>query len=228
MLYLFKFEAMNKFYLPFIKVSLLAIIASCHLMQKRPMKKTKASDRITAAIDPRPFLKNNSATSNKISDVLVIRDKKLVCAFSAVKWPKLIPSDFQPVLGNLQLSLPQCSQEDLNTALYITQNSVFLDEKGEYQQSALPLIVPFYSCLAGSLIGVFIATPITEQRKKVKPTKNYAGIASLLTMLSSFGVVSTSLPAVGQITAIRLAGVITGITGACGSLTAGLIFLDED
>ena len=105
----------------------LLLTSSCHFLSKKQAEKTEeVSNRSIAAINPNPPLKINS--SKPVSTVVLFRDKKPVCSFSAVKHHRAIPSYFEVTSGNNDFRLPECNQKDMNTALYISQKTVFLDE----------------------------------------------------------------------------------------------------
>ena len=141
---------------PFITA--LFVLTSCEFLNKKSAEKTTASERKIASVRPnQDFSKNQIPISNQpVSAMVLFKDKKPICALSAVKNRSLVPKPFKVARQNtLSFKLPKCNQQDTSLIQNITQKAVFLDENLSYQTAGAPLAIGA-ACLGGAALGALL------------------------------------------------------------------------
>ncbi|MCZ0932579.1 MAG: hypothetical protein OXJ52_05445 [Oligoflexia bacterium] len=206
----------------FCVVQVIFCLSSCNSISKK-QEKTETY-RSLSAINPTPSSGADFVVTNRVSRVVLFRDKKPVCSFSAVKHSRRIPSYFQPVSDNVHFSLPECDQKDLGIAHRISQNAVFLDENGRYQTAALPVLaVPVAFCLAGGALGAYIASKRVEKQRSYDEKMNDMFVSTLGMPISMIVMSSGYKGVFGK---FNIAGRF-GVAGVCAGMSAVMVFFYE-
>lgn len=113
-----------------------------------------------------------------------------------------------------------------DTALYIAQTAVLLDEKGEYQTALPAFVVPAAYCLASAALGAYIASEVDENLAFELVVFGTTFGVPILAAVESVAFAYNSVPLEKTLSAKLLTSKF-GIVGFCGSFFASLVFISK-
>ena len=208
-------------------------LTSCHFIGKKHVSKTEAVKREISSVHPNHFSENQhsssySILSQPVSKVVLFKNKKPVCAFSAVKNHAVVPSGFQiSKKDDVQLRLPECNPSDTQLMSRIAQNPAFLDKEGKAQVAVLPALAVSALCVAGSVLGGVVAAVSAHHLEGLDSATS--GLAALTASgilqqpVSRLELAGSSTQKWVRVSSGSLRGL--GIAGVCGSSVFGLIMV---
>ena len=155
-------------------------------------------------------------TKATVSMGVILKDEKPFCYFSALENRKAVPEQFALSKNDIQLDLPECSQEEMNKAQYAVQNSI--TEETKLAAGPFAFLVPF--CILSIPLGGVLALAYIDA--DYNGSKKRTILTSLLTTaLLSIGLVATARTSLLTLPSILL-------VGTCASTAATIVFLGKE